>query len=413
MTELSIGPATGLETGLGTDSSIRAHDEITKDGILYKKRDHFNEYPPRYFILKNSIFSYHRDYNGPPIRSIVLDKNIIIKYDEKPTPVPSLSAPLYLFQIYQKNISMQLQLIYILGTKTELERRSWIQEIEQITKKTKNLQKKLVFNEEDTGTGSDRGTGTGTGKKKGNEEEEVKEKDEAMNSTNSLISSIVEPENPEATYSNLSDPMRKKIDSIAYALLTLSNELPLPDPTPSTPSTSTSTSSEWSLIYEKNNILGYRKTGSGVVCVRGETIFPYTIPEICSLTNQWTSEIEPNLDTYKRLSWLSKHTGVEHIKYKAVWPTLPRDFVNMTHWRVLKQDPHRLIHPQANDTERDSSYFLTFSFSEKSVGEQYCPPIEGYVRGDVLVGYVMKHVTGGTKVIFIIQVSLDLSVSLS
>jgi hypothetical protein len=426
----------GVDTGLGT----RNEEDITKDGILYKKRDHFNEYPPRYFLLKNSILSYYRNYNEQPIRSIVIDKNIVVKSDPTGPSTSSSSSSFYLFQIYQKNMTTQLQLIYTLGTKTDIERINWIQELEKIIfqSQTKKNSETLTSSSSSApiklphgvtspiSSHSTTQTGPGGGSSSVTDHNPL-----------SQISTIVEPENPDATYLNLSEPLRKKIDSVAYAILTLSNELPIPDPTFSTatqqqtpPSQtggfkkSPSTTNEWDLIYSKNNILGYRKSNSGVVCVRGETILPYTIPEICSLTNQWTREIEPNLDSYERLNWLSKHTSIEHIKYKPIWPTLPRDFVNMSHWRVLRQDPNRVLatpqptHTDTNtdtqtDHRKDSKYFLNFSFSEQSIEEEYCRPLEGYVRGSVLVGYVMKHVTGGTKVIFIIQVTSSSPLCLS
>jgi hypothetical protein len=384
-------------------SSAGSGITIIKDGILFKKRDHFNEYPPRYFVLNsNSTLFYHRNYNEPPVRSIAIDKNILITFDEKPIQYNHQS--LFLFYISSKTTSSSSTPSYILGAKTENERKLWLTELETMVNKSKNLTKKI--HQDSRNQSSPQRT------PKDQDITQLATQPSSTDTTSSFISTIVAPENPAETYANLSDKLKQKIDSVAYAILTLSNELPLPsavaaaatDPQskPSSFSSSSNLKSDWNLIYEKNNILGYRKSGTGVVCVRGETVLPYTIPEICSLTKQWTNEIEPNLDTYERLTWLSKHTGVEHVKYKPVWPTAPRDFVNMTHWRVLKHDPNRILHP--NSTEKESTYLLNFSFSEQSVEEKYCPPLDGYVRGNVLVGYVMKHVPGGTRVIFIIQV---------
>jgi hypothetical protein len=395
---------------------------IIKDGILFKKRDHFNEYPPRYFVLNsNSTLLYYRNYNEQPVRSIAIDKNILISFDEK--PIQHNHHSLFLFYISSKTISSSASsaplpspssVIYILGTKTENERKLWLTELESMINKSKSLNiPKRILSQDST---ADQSPTSQPNSMLSKDQDNTKQSTQpsTVSSSSSFISTIVSPENPEATYSNLSEKLKQKIDSVAYAILTLSNELPLPAAVvapdsiqPKSSSSSSSLKSDWNLIYEKNNILGYRKSGSGVVCVRGETILPYTIPEICSLTNQWTNEIEPNLDTYERLTWLSKHTGVEHVKYKAVWPTAPRDFVNMTHWRVLKHDPNRILHP--NSSEKESTYLLNFSFSEQSVEDEYCPPLDGYVRGNVLVGYVMKHVPGGTRVIFIIQVSHPLT----
>jgi hypothetical protein len=143
------------------------------------------------------------------------------------------------------------------------------------------------------------------------------------------------------------------------------------------------------LLFEKKGVIGSRKLGSGIICVRGETIMPFTIPEIYGLISrpERRKQLDSMLETYTRVKWWSPHTGVEYLQSKGIWPTAPRDFSNITHWRLL------------ND-----GTFLTFGYSDQ-IDE--CPEKDGVVRGNLLLGgYVMQHVPGGTRVLLIVQLDL-------
>jgi hypothetical protein len=109
---------------------------------------------------------------------------------------------------------------------------------------------------------------------------------------------------------------------------------------------STDDPSKWSLMFNKKGVRGYSQVASGssssaAICVKGVCMMPFTIPEIYDIVanGERRIELDSQLAKYHRLHWFSRHTGVEHLQFKAVWPTTARDFCNLTHWRLLKRYP--------------------------------------------------------------------------
>jgi hypothetical protein len=177
-------------------------------------------------------------------------------------------------------------------------------------------------------------------------------------------------------------PLKEKIDSICRTILEYSQ----PEFT-----------QDWPMMYEKDGVKGYRRPGSGLICVRGETLLPYSIPEIftLSLNPKMKKVVDPNVDQYERGRWHNFHTGHEYMKSKGSWPTSPRDFSNGTHWRFLK-----------------NGKFMNFAFHEENESE--FPQQPGVVRAKVFFGgYVMCHVVGGTHMTFLLQVDIGGSVPLA
>jgi hypothetical protein len=166
-----------------------------------------------------------------------------------------------------------------------------------------------------------------------------------------------------------------------------------------------SSSPDWKLLLERDGLRCSRLISSsllpmagittcdigdgGVMSVRGEIFYPFSIPEIFAalLNRQLRCQIQPDIDAYPPIKWLSSHTGVEYIRYKPIWPTQPRDYCTLLHWRLLT----------------DGS-FLFYAISESST--HY--PIQSHLTRGVLHvgGYVMKHVAGGTEVSLIVQVDV-------
>lgn len=175
--------------------------------------------------------------------------------------------------------------------------------------------------------------------------------------------------------------LKEKIDSIAATILEYSS----PEFT-----------QDWPVMYEKDGVRGCRRPGSGLICVRGESVLPYSIPEIfeLALNPSMKTVVDPNLDIYERGKWYNFHTGHEYMKSKGSWPTSPRDFSNGTHWRLLK-----------------NGKFLNFAFFQEN---SEFPERPGVVRAKLNFGaYVMKHVVGGTHMTFLLQVDIGGSVPLA
>ncbi len=107
--------------------------------------------------------------------------------------------------------------------------------------------------------------------------------------------------------------------------------------------------SVWTPLFAKKGVRAFTRaqdaaaasasSGSESNCVKGVSVMPYRVAEIYSLVADPARrvELDSNLTAYQRLRWFSRHTGVEHLQFKAVWPTTARDFCNLTHWRLLSK----------------------------------------------------------------------------
>jgi hypothetical protein len=161
--------------------------------------------------------------------------------------------------------------------------------------------------------------------------------------------------------------------------------------------TVTKTNIPWVFLWYKENILAskYFDSAENLICVRGETMLPYTIHEIFQLLSRGDCrrDLDTLIDQTQRLKWFSSQTGVERLVYKPVWPTDPRDFSNITHWRLL-----------------DDGTLLLVAFSLPM--DDLCPVQPKFVRGNLHIGgYAMRHVPGGTKLYLVVQVSLYFNIT--
>lgn len=149
---------------------------------------------------------------------------------------------------------------------------------------------------------------------------------------------------------------------------------------------------KWTSLYMKDGVEASRRIDPGSksenkMCVRGQTFLPYTIKEIFEVLSdiRYRKIIEPTVDDCCPIKPLSNHSGIEYLKFKGIWPTAPRDFCNLLHWRLL-----------------NNGIFLYFAFDEPS---NHFPERTGVVRGHLqLGGYVMKQVRGGTMISLVVQV---------
>ena len=154
----------------------------------------------------------------------------------------------------------------------------------------------------------------------------------------------------------------------------------------------TSNSPDWKLFSEKDGLVAKRRTLStsqSTVCVRAEIQLPFFILEVWRLLTDIhrQCQLDPQRQSHERVKEFSPHTWVDYIRFKGVWPTSPRDFVNLVHWRRLA----------------DGSVVI-YAFSSPEM-ETLCPPSAGVVRGEMAVaGYWLRGNTQGTRVHYLVQV---------
>jgi hypothetical protein len=177
----------------------------------------------------------------------------------------------------------------------------------------------------------------------------------------------------QAALSEVSQDLKPEIESHLSKLLKLTKDRNVP----------------WQPLWNQENIQASKYYESNLICVKGETNLPYTIAEIFQLLSRadCRRDMDSLIDQNQRLKWFSPHTGVERLVYKPVWPTDPRDFCNITHWRLL-----------------DDGTFILLAFS--SPMPDLCPEQPKFVRGNLLLGgYAMKHASGGTELSLVVQVT--------
>jgi hypothetical protein len=94
----------------------------------------------------------------------------------------------------------------------------------------------------------------------------------------------------------------------------------------------------WKLETEKRDVKAYVRKASRTGAYKGVGFInhhPHAVLKlILELSRRYT--FDPQLLATQRVHVFDDHTWVDHLTYKAVFPASARDFVNITHWRVLK-----------------------------------------------------------------------------
>lgn len=331
-----------------------------KEGVLYKQSDHLKVWNSRYFVLNSHFLHYYVNKTDTiPRMSLQMIYGIKITLSHESRVING-------YQLYPFTISHPESDIEYHLAATQAERDNWITAIQKV------INGELIspsIGEESEGLHSGH----------------VPSAVAIEPPKTSLSCRVLEPPN-EPVHRHLVDFMvpaslKERIDHLCSTILEYSS----PEYT-----------RDWPVMYEKEGVRATRRPGSGLICVRGESVLPYSIAEIfgLALNPSMKKVVDPNIDVYERGKWYNFHTGHEYMRSKGSWPTSPRDFSNGTHWRLLK-----------------NGKFLNFAFS---VENAEFPEQPGVVRANLYFGaYVMKHVVGGTQMTFLLQVDIGGSVPLA
>mmetsp|Transcript_12621 Transcript_12621/g.20484 ORF Transcript_12621/g.20484 Transcript_12621/m.20484 type:complete len:1127 (+) Transcript_12621:89-3469(+) len=337
--------------------------KFLKEGILYKQRNHFKGWRSRWFALDNQFLHYYLEKEDMASRNsiqiesgtiVVIETNVKVSHD----------IAYYPFLISHPNSSM----VYRLSTTSKEDRDSWVSALNSLisgtaqpdTEKEKQASSYVYAPSGSIDAGVDDVTPPIAN---------VEEDDDSY-----------AMENPEGTLSHIPLHCRDQVEATVRKLMEAAAS---DDP------------AHWTFMFNKKGVLGYSQvtapgSSSSAVCVKGVCMMPFTIPEIYNVVanGERRTDLDSQLAKYHRLHWFSRHTGVEHLQFKAVWPTTARDFCNLTHWRLLK-----------------SGTFVTLGMSEKFL--DLCPEQSSFVRARLIGGgYVFKPVQGGTLVTIVVQSDL-------
>lgn len=154
----------------------------------------------------------------------------------------------------------------------------------------------------------------------------------------------------------------------------------------------------WEIFMDKDGVKGLKRPGAGdLSAIRADALMPYNILDVfqCVTSVECLMIMDPMRKQQDKLKILSNHSWIEYFRFKEVWPISARDFVDLSHWRLL-----------ADGT------VVILSFSSKF--DDLKPPVSGLVRGETsIAGYILKPAksSGGTEVHFLVEVSIFLPFS--
>ncbi|KAF1328737.1 Dihydrolipoyllysine-residue acetyltransferase component of pyruvate dehydrogenase complex, partial [Globisporangium splendens] len=111
----------------------------------------------------------------------------------------------------------------------------------------------------------------------------------------------------------------------------------------------------WKLQIEHRDVKAYVRTASKLGAFKGVGVInahPYKVLQLI-LDISKRHMLDPQLLTKQRVHVYDQHTFVDHLVYKAVFPAAPRDFLNITHWRVLSDGSMLVIAASILDDDRE------------------------------------------------------------
>lgn len=327
-------------------SPYASTENVSKTGILYKQRDVFKGWRPRTFILQGGMLSYYLSPSDPAPRKSLIVEGCSITTLDVPEHVKKIEGEMVSFYPFVISHPDSTTSYYLASTSKE-ETDEWIRCLQLAASPVQrlSLRRKTSMDSARIWRRSD--------------------------SVSSLIGSDVgSPQSNEAA--RISKAMERKLDHALSALLR-----------------NTGSTDEWELAFNRNDVQGYRKPGA-LMSVRGEGIIAQhpTSILLALLDLENKAQYDPQFDMGRRVKIYNTHTFLDYNRFKAVWPSSPRDMYNIVHWRVL-----------------DEGKVVLIAYSDK---DPY-PEEDGCIRGDLIIaGWVIKPLedSSSSQVSFLLQMDL-------
>ncbi|KAG7391572.1 hypothetical protein PHYBOEH_006656 [Phytophthora boehmeriae] len=94
----------------------------------------------------------------------------------------------------------------------------------------------------------------------------------------------------------------------------------------------------WKFHTEQRDVKAYVRQGSKLGSFKGVGFINHHPQKVLQLILDLSKRntYDPQLLATQRIHVFNDHTWVDHLTYKAVFPAAARDFVNVTHWRALR-----------------------------------------------------------------------------
>jgi hypothetical protein len=304
----------------------RQHIKTIKEGILSKKRDHIKGWRARYFFLDNKHLHYCLPENkSDSLNSMSIKGAIITDYQHD-------SSEYFAFTIVDAKGENE----WVLSSKSKEDLSSWMDALRKVANPSHITNHS--DDSDDTSNKEDNGIST-------------QQDTNMINGSINFLESV-----PDYIVPKIEIILEKMVE---HALSNIS---------------------EWTHMFDKEDVKAYRKPGVGTGIIRGDIILKYTPNEIFDiLTKQHLRTIMyPDIESFCMPYYYKMDTGIEYSKCKTTWPAKPRDFANIFHWRIL----------------HDQNTIIIFSFTDVL---EKCPEIDSHVRGNLLFGgYVLRNSPHGT-----------------
>lgn len=287
---LSDTPSSPSSSTISTSDNIVTNTtpHILMEGIMYKQRDVFKGWRPRYFVLDDYFLHYYiKKGDDLPRKSIQLFGSTVTvvrstrvgDVDYYPFVISHpKSTKTYNFSVDSKELADQ-----------------WITILKEFV--TREIPAPIP------NTPLDRIL------KRRPDEDDIKRS--------------CTPVNPELTLSHVPEKYALKVEYAVETIIDLT-------------SSASNTSNKWQPFFEKNGVTAFKRPGS-VICVRGDAFLPFPIIDIFSLliNDSKQKEIDMSVKSIRRVKNFSDNTSLIYTRYKQIWPLTVRDFCNLVHWRLL------------------------------------------------------------------------------
>ena len=325
---------------------------ITKEGQLFKKRDYVKGWRPRYFILEDTILNYFLDKDDEMAKgSLFLNGCEVILG----TPVTTDEFVDFFPFTITHAASRQT---YTLSCASRADADDWVAKLDEAVVRADEVVRTTKVTPKLNRRRSAATIATMP----------------TISATNEIIPDHQMPVNPVLTYQNLDEKMKRGVDKAVATIVDMLDPVKI---------------GEWEVMFEKKNVKAYKKAGD-LLTVRGDSILEFSIKDIFTLLSRAdrSHEINPQISQSKVLKILSQNSNFHYLEFKKVWPTAPRDFCNLNHWRIMADNRVVIV-----------------AFSNHN--EVLAPQRDGVVRGDLVIGgYILTPTPAGTLVQYLIQYDL-------
>jgi hypothetical protein len=341
---LEPGVKAPLEKKVGIKATMGqvAHQPgaIRKKGILYKQRDLFKGWRPRYFVLQDCVLHYYLDADEPVPRN-TLDLTGCNVVSQKAVSVDGIEYfPFTISHPHSK-------ITYNLSCDSKLEADIWVSKILEASATSGSFSAQNVSESADIPPD--------------------------LQLTSSEAYSVTKrTEHSQETRAFLPSDLAPKLERQAQTVI---DSLDVNSP-------------GWDVLMDKNGLLAKKKPSANTIHIKAEIDVPYCLYDVFALLSDKRRqlEVDPSREVNDRLQDISMHSWVDYIQAKGIWPSSPREFIVFFNWRLLS-----------------TGQVLIVAFSDARY-EELRAVENGHVRGETLVsGFLLSPLASGTKLQYLLQ----------